>query len=357
MSIRVVSAPMQIAGASSIYKPHLAKAGIDMRVVDYHPNYLDYRADVVVDIAAAVDPQCEMWREAVASLAWKPDVLHCWFGGSLAPNWADISIARAMRTMTIMHHCGSDVRTVSGARGFSPWARPKPCDEARQSDALRAMARHVDLCLVTEPRLLLYTAPYYARIRALPFVVDVDAFAPTPASGRRVPKVVHAPTSRCFKGTDIIMGALEQAKSRGVEFEVDLVEGVAHVEARKRFLDADLVIDQVLDGGIGAFAGEMMASGKPVVAYLCPAYIDGVPEAPPVASANPLDIVDALCRLLTDAGERADRGAAGPQWVRRWHSPQATTPLLAAAYAGELLDGGQCRNIWRNGETGEVVDV
>ena len=50
--------------------------------------------------------------------------------------------------------------------------------------------------------------------------------------------------------------------------ELDLIEGVKHDEARRRYAQADVIVDQLVVGWYGLFAIESMATARPVVTYL-----------------------------------------------------------------------------------------
>jgi hypothetical protein len=48
-------------------------------------------------------------------------------------------------------------------------------------------------------------------------------------------KVLHAPTDRRLKGTDLILEAIDKTKEEGVPFDFTLVEGATHEELLERF--------------------------------------------------------------------------------------------------------------------------
>jgi hypothetical protein len=50
---------------------------------------------------------------------------------------------------------------------------------------------------------------------------------------------------------------------RATPVDLDIVEGLPHEEARKRYARADIVVDQLNAGWHGVFALEAMALGKP----------------------------------------------------------------------------------------------
>ena len=58
------------------------------------------------------------------------------------------------------------------------------------------------------------------------------------------------------------------AACEGLAVDLEIVEGLHHEEARERYRDADIVVDQLNAGWYGVFAIEAMALGKPVVTFL-----------------------------------------------------------------------------------------
>ena len=88
------------------------------------------------------------------------------------------------------------------------------------------------------------------------------------AAAPRGPLVVHAPTNRAVKGTHHVLAALDALRAEGVAFELRLVEGLTHDEARRVYAQADLVVDQLLLGWYGGLAVECMALGVPVDAHI-----------------------------------------------------------------------------------------
>ena len=350
--MKIAHLPIQIAGAPAILSAEHNRLGHEAFVVDAYPTWLGYPAGRIVPEAAR--SVAAAWKEAVWVLNQAPDVVQAWFGMSLAPNYQDLAIARHMGIRVAMMHCGSDVRRKEQALKYSKWARPKPTDEAHVDAMLKACSRVVPLGVCTEARLAPFITPYYRTVRHVPFVVDVDAFPfQMRLEHRERPLVVHAPTDRSFKGTDHILAALDRLRAKGVPFDLDLVEGVPHAEARARFAAADVVVDQVCDGGIGAFAGECMAQGTPVVAYLCDAWRETVPEPAPIASAEPDRLDGVLGDLLVNPALRADIGHRGARWIRRWHSPRSVGQALLDVWSGATDHLGPYASCWFDAETGE----
>src|SRR5207247_10238232 len=65
------------------------------------------------------------------------------------------------------------------------------------------------------------------------------------------------------RGTGAVIAACEE-----LDVELDLIEGVKHDEAKRRYALADVIVDQLVVGWYGLFAIESMATARPVVTYL-----------------------------------------------------------------------------------------
>jgi glycosyltransferase involved in cell wall biosynthesis len=200
---------------------------------------------------------------------------------------------------------------------------------------IRRVDRYANAVFALNPDLL-NVLP--ARARFLPYAsVDVKAWKPVPFGTTGRPVVLHAPTDRRAKGTRLILEAADRLHADGVDFEFVLVEGLTHEKARREYERADLVVDQVLAGWYGGLAVELMALGKPVVAYIRPADLDRIPvemrNELPVIDAEPSTITDVLRRLLTtDRALLPEFGARSRAYVERWHDPLKIAAQTKATY-------------------------
>jgi glycosyltransferase involved in cell wall biosynthesis len=101
------------------------------------------------------------------------------------------------------------------------------------------------------------------------------------------------------------------------------------------------VVDQLLAGWYGGLAVEVMALGKPVVAYLRCEDLAFLPESMraelPIVSAEPATIYAVLKRLLgEDAGQLARLGERSRAYVEHWHDPRSIAARLKADYEGVI---------------------
>jgi glycosyltransferase involved in cell wall biosynthesis len=146
------------------------------------------------------------------------------------------------------------------------------------------------------------------------------------------PLIVHAPTRRGAKGTDVLMDAVERLRAEGYRFRFELFEDLAHAELIERLRAADIVVDQLLIGWYGVLSVEAMALGKVPVAYLRPDLRHHVPEEV-LAEASPDTIYRVLRDLVRDPGLRARIGHAARGYAERVHGPEAVMQRLDAVYA------------------------
>lgn len=86
---------------------------------------------------------------------------------------------------------------------------------------------------------------------------------------RKVPLILHTPSNRKVKGTDVIfLPAMKILKEKGYEFEYEILEGVSResvITAKKK---ATIFFDQALSGFYGMSALEAMQFGIPTLCYI-----------------------------------------------------------------------------------------
>ena len=154
------------------------------------------------------------------------------------------------------------------------------------------------------------------------------------------PAVVHMPTVREKKGTQLIVSAVTELKKEGVDFNFDLIENVPRDEARRRLGRAHILIDQVVDekttgipGLVGMTSLEAMAIGKAAVGHVDPDWLKWYPGMPIVnVAVDKEDLKKVLKRLVGDLQETQKIGLAGNEYIRKHHSPQVVTRRLVELY-------------------------
>ena len=286
----------------------LRRKDVDARLVVFERYKLHPEADESLDRRGGLARrQLTQWR-AFTRLLRHTDVFHFYFGLTLVPKSVQFRLLRAKRKKSVMHFLGSDIR------GKPPeelaWAAGADARIVGSYDAIR----------------------WVPDAEVVPPGIDLREYTPAPPADRERPIVVHAPSSRRRKGTEHVIAACAE-----LPVELDIVEGLHHDEARRRYERADIVVDQLNAGWYGIFAIEAMALGKPVVTFLHEEAVARTEEAfetkVPVVSATAETLVDRLRPLVEDAAERRRIGAASRAYVERVHDADRVADRLLDIYA------------------------
>jgi hypothetical protein len=198
--------------------------------------------------------------------------------------------------------------------------------------------RYADAIFAVNPDLI-YFLP--KRTSFLPYAIsDWDSIETVPYHGTgRSLKIVHSPTNRAAKGSDLILQCLEQAQKKyGEAIEVILVENLPNAEARRVYSQADLGIDQILIGWYGGFAVELMKMGKPVMSFVREEDLQFIPKAmaedceKAVVRVEPASLCERLCELIENRDLLLRYREAGLDYVQKWHDPVHVARMTKAVY-------------------------
>jgi hypothetical protein len=275
--------------------------------------------------------------DALREVVDRFDVVHLHFGlslvprgGPLPPLW-DLPLLRALGLRVFCTFHGSDIRMARVHEAINPWshlfAGPAAPDDDRIEKLVHVMRTYADALIVPSVNYLGYVpdAVY------LPRVIDLATWPERPPRTREVPVVVHAPTRRSTKGTDLVLRILDDLRAGGQAFELRLLEGVPHAAVRDALADADILVDNLVAGSYGIVSLEAMASGAVAVSNLSRAVAEAHPDAP-VVPVDPDSASGVIARLLVDPVERARLGAAGRAFVERVHSADIVAAALVERY-------------------------
>jgi len=173
---------------------------------------------------------------------------------------------------------------------------------------------------------LLHVLPPSARF--IPYSnISLNEWIPSYKISNKNPlRILHAPTHRKAKGTDLLLHALDSLKIEGYKFDLILVEGVSNSEAKKMYQSADILVDQLFAGWYGGLAVELMALGKPVVVYIRDTDLKFIPTEMandlPFIRANPTNIKDVLKTIINKPRhELISTGRKSRAFVEKWHDP------------------------------------
>jgi glycosyltransferase involved in cell wall biosynthesis len=286
----------------------LRRKGVDARLVVFERYRLHPEADWSLERHGGFLRRQLTQARALARLLPETDLFHFYFGLTLVPKSLQFPLLRAAKKRSVMHFLGSDIR------GKPPqelaWASRAGAKIVGSYDAIR----------------------WVPDAEVVPPGIDLRDYTPVPPSDNARPVVLHAPSSRRRKGTEHVIAACER-----LPVELEIVEGVHHDEARRRYERADIVVDQLNAGWYGLFAIEAMALGKPVVTFLHDEAVDRTESAfgtkVPVVSATAETLTDVLRPLAEDAGERRRIGAQSRAYVEQVHDVDRVADRLLDIYA------------------------
>jgi glycosyltransferase involved in cell wall biosynthesis len=360
--IRVLHCPEIVAGNAQQLARAERELGLHSVAVTFDQTAYAYETDEVLFEPGGSPLRHELQRLSLLRRALRDfDIVHFNFGRTItvAPwpderldplraaysrlvEFRDLPILRRAGKGIVVTYQGDDARQgdyllahydVSIAHEVTGYYTPS--GDAARRRRIHRVDRYADVIFALNPDLLNVLPP---RATFLPYAsVDIRAWTSLPRNRNDRPVVLHAPTHRGAKGTRFILEAVEQLRADRVDFEFVLVEGLTHQEARKQYERADLLVDQLLAGWYGGLSVELMALGKPVVAYIREEDLNLVPaelrDDLPIINAQPTTIAGVLRRLLTT--ERAllpDLGARSRAYVERWHDPLEIAHQTKATY-------------------------
>lgn len=244
-------------------------------------------------------------------------------------------------SIAILAH-GSDLRDPDRHSAIDRWSPYR--DETwgiltslREGSArFRALIERVGApVFVTTPDLLLD----WPTAQWAPLVIDVDRWrSDSPVLLRSRPVVVHAPTNRMIKGTDLIEPVLDGLHREGA-IEYRRLEAIRSEDMPLHFRGADIVIDQVRLGAYGSVSVEAMAAGRLTIAHVHDRTVESIRritgETVPIVRATP----EVLERRLRDVIDRPDRARViaerGPAFVRTVHDGRLTAEVIAESFLRE----------------------
>jgi glycosyltransferase involved in cell wall biosynthesis len=303
----VTHCPVNVAGIPWENVQALRRKGVDARLVVFERGKLHSEADWSLDRHGNLARRLATQFAAFAKLVPQTDLFHFYFGLTLIPKSLQFPALRALRKKSVFHYLGSDIRGKS--REELAFGKRADAEIVGSYDAIR----------------------WVPEAHVIPPGLDLREFTPVPPSDSPRPLVVHAPSSREKKGTEFVIEACEQ-----LDVELDIVEGVPHVEARERYARADIVIDQLQAGWHGVFALESMALGKPVVTHLKPDVVERSAEGfgirVPIVPATRETLVEAMLPLIAQPALRREIGVASRAYVEQVHDIERVADRLLDVY-------------------------
>jgi hypothetical protein len=145
-------------------------------------------------------------------------------------------------------------------------------------------------------------------------------------------RVAHAPNHGHFKGTDLLMDAIERLRREGQPIELVSVQGVPNERVLELFKSSHLVADQFIAGFHGYTALEAMALARPVLCFLRNDSMMIDPATCPIINTRPEQVYDTLKKCLEGGIDLASLGERGRAYIDRYYSLEAVAARLGRLY-------------------------
>jgi len=266
---------------------------------------------------------------------------------------AEIGLYRLLRRPLFVHYQGDDARQGDfslqnfhhSIAEYVDAGYYSPESDAFKRRMIRRMTRYCAQVYSVNPDLM-HVLPSTARF--IPYShISLDEWRPVYNQLERRPlRIGHAPSHRKVKGTDLILEALEQLSAEGHEYELVLIEGLPNDQARLKYEQIDVLIDQLHAGWYGGLAVEAMALGKPVMVYIRDEDLHFIPTDMksdlPFLRVTKETLKDDLRRLIQMPREEIlELAQLSRRYVERWHDPLRIAAEIKQDYVKALRAKGR----------------
>ena len=349
---RVTIGTLEIGGLNVIYARAFRELGYQVRTVTMFKNWTlpeeTYDAVAIKKIAYNFQMQMRHMKPATKLLLFSRlgifgmrEFLRSlgsnnWFiflfGSNFLPfhysvpflNYVDYALLKKMGNKIISNFCGCDIRDKTTFHLFAEkfgiadtcevcQRRTTKCDPRRARRVVRGAEKYADVILSVPDISFILTKPYYYFW--VPIETDrYDFHIPE----NKIPRIMHAPSEKVLKGSDVILSVLDKLRRNGYKFEPVVLDKQPHNEIKKQLSAADILIDDVLCNTTGKLSLEAMASGCAVLCGLDKKF-QGLPEECPAVSSFSHTLYDNLKDLLENREKIRQIAGKGREYVEKYH--------------------------------------
>jgi len=168
---------------------------------------------------------------------------------------------------------------------------------------------------------------HYWPIDAERFVARSSTFRPGDTL-----RIAHAPNHDHFKGTHLLVQAIDRLIKEGEKIELVSVQGVSNKKVIELFGTSHVVADQFVAGFHGYTALEAMAMAKPVLCFLRSDQMMIDPLTCPIINTRPDEIYAVLKKCLRGELDLQAIGQSGRSYVEKYYSLEAVAARLGNLY-------------------------
>ncbi len=354
--MRVLHLPTETGGNAYGLANAEKKLGIDSRVLYRNQSWLSYPGDILIPPSKYKAIEAIRIIKTASKIYKEYDIYHFNFGCSLVDFTSlglhHLDLPYIKNKKIVVTYNGCDAR-----QKYKRMEQAELC-ACKYTDCYNGMCNDISVEKRKQKRIR-----DFESIGAHFFAVNPDLFNFLPTGCSFLPysiarwdeieskydpnrydklskiRIVHAPTNRVAKGSDLIIDAVNRLKIKYPDrLELVLVENLTHNDALKVYSSADIVIDQIRIGWYGAFAVEAMKMGKPVIAYINENDLKYLPNSmgreckEALISANDIDIYEVLEKTVNDIQFLKRKNEAQLEYVNKWHNPLYVASITKNIY-------------------------
>ncbi len=327
--MQIIHAPTEIAGQMGILCEGLRAKGHYASGYNWFNSYLQYNGKILSTDAY------ELFK-LINDLDKNIDIIHFYNGNTFMLANTDLPFFAKHGKKMIMHHWGNDVRSQAKVRALNPYALPSSYYTDQQiHNSLSFISSYIDTAIVQDYEVYPYVKDYYKKVHVLPLACKVNEIPVAyPDANKKVFKIIHAPTNRNFKGSVYVdAGIIKLRQYHPDKFIYQAIENMSHKEAMKAYMEADIIIDQLLCGSYGMLSVEAMAMGKVVVAYIRDDVKQQFPADLPIVTSKPEAVYETLVGLVCNPERLASIGRASREYAMRYHEIGNVVDRLCNIYS------------------------
>lgn len=359
--IKVIHLPTTIGGNPQGLSKHLKILGVDSESWTLHQNQFGFKVDKVIAEPTDSILRLEIKKLFALSYVFRYQVIFFNFGSTLFNpyiykpipelhwfkslveysicrfngfmHYVELWILRLLRRKIFVQYQGDDARqgdyclanfSITAATEVEP-TYYTPASDALKRSRISTMVEFCQKIYALNPDLL-HVLPASAEF--LPYShISLSEWTPhyTQLYDRPL-RIGHAPTHRGAKGTAIVQKAVKNLKKQGLKFEFELIEGLSNAEAKERYKNIDILVDQLFFGWYGGLAVEAMALGKPVIVYVRDEDLKFLPQKMqadlPIINTTPSEFENTLRDVIEMPREDLYKLAKkSREYVEIWHNP------------------------------------
>jgi hypothetical protein len=248
----------------------------------------------------------------------------------------DLLILKLTRKKIIIMHCGDDVRyrplqrAIDKSRGFDSWSD--------DTSSLGVFLYQYYFVWLSELMGEVISIRDQATFQRKPLVFFRFPMQGTIFLNKKVnndiKRIVHAPSCRYVKGTEVVMEAIEIMKRKNLKFEFTLLEGQTNENVLLELQRTDILIDQP-GNWVGRLAVEACAAGCCVVGGNRSEYNNQYDSPVIQFERNASDLAKVLTKLINDEELLSDKKFQSYEFWKKHYSPEAYYRLYQSILTGD----------------------